>query len=623
MIMTLRCVLIWVAAAAVLSGETSIPPSTTEGAYGSVTTDAKSYKPLDTVILSIEGRAAGDSRAEIRVEDSNRREYFRGEAVLKNNRGELRFQAAGALGAQYVYLWWPGEKRYSRYVNFQLDAETGIQSNDPDFDGLYTITKDAMRLGRRDYTTPRGRFVGYISADTWHFDGIWLRDWIYQIPAYKYWEREMRCGLDRFLERQAENGQVPDGIERDGRTWRVGLESDVEYIMTLGVWETWKATGDDEWLRVVMPKLERALAYIRSDPKHWDARHQLVKRQHSCDTWDYDIDGAKDLGTSRHVVATCDQSGYYLAFRAMGEMYRHLGDAEAAGRWTNEAEGYRRRASSLLWAGTKFLHHFHLEPIDHGDFDERTQLAMGNTWAMTRGLATPDQAGRIIDEYKRRQEQTGDAHPWWSLQPGYPDHLGYWKDAVRKQGAYANGGLMPWVGGELCRAAFLFGREKYGVELLRQYATHLRRTGGSHVWYYPNGEAGFRTTNEVNYAGWGMAQWVDALVEGLSGIRDELGQMRQVSVAPRWPVAGVKAAVATVRYAPSDAYFTYRARYEAGRIGIEFAGSGERAEFRVLAPGGFKARGVTVNGKPVAFRTEGSYVVFTSAIGGVGQVMVE
>ena len=97
-----------------------------------------------------------------------------------------------------------------------------------------------MRLGRRQYETPQGRFVGYMSADTNHFDGIWLRDWIYGLPAYKFWELDMTCGLDRFLEAQTDNGMVPDGIERDGRTWRVGLESDVEYIITLAVWQTWR-----------------------------------------------------------------------------------------------------------------------------------------------------------------------------------------------------------------------------------------------------------------------------------------------------------------------------------------------------------------------------------------------
>ena len=114
-----------------------------------------------------------------------------------------------------------------------------------DFDMIYPYSRDAMRLGRRDYRTPAGRLVGYIAGDTQRFDGIWLRDFIYSLPTYKYWEQEMQCGLDRFFEQQRPNGQVPDGIMRDGETWRTPLESDVEYIAVLGVWETWKATGDD------------------------------------------------------------------------------------------------------------------------------------------------------------------------------------------------------------------------------------------------------------------------------------------------------------------------------------------------------------------------------------------
>ena len=67
----------------------------------------------------------------------------------------------------------------------------------------------------------------------------------------------MTCGLDRFLEAQTDNGMMPDGIERDGRTWRVGLESDVEYIITLGVWQTWQATGDDAGWRARCPSWRR------------------------------------------------------------------------------------------------------------------------------------------------------------------------------------------------------------------------------------------------------------------------------------------------------------------------------------------------------------------------------
>ncbi len=591
------------------------PASTSVGSYGAIQTNARTYRALDLVSVSVTGRAKGDTTCRIRVADPNQRVYFEKDVDLTANKGTVRFPATGALGTHYVYLWWPGEKRYSRYLNFRLDAETSIETGDRDFDAIYPFTREAMLLGRRDYQTKRGRFVGYISADTWHFDGIWLRDWIYSLGGYKYWEREMQCGLDRFLEVQREDGQTPDGIERDGRTWRVGLESDVEYILTLGVWDTWKATGDDAWLRAAMPKLEKALAYIRSDPKHWDPTNRLIKRQHSCDTWDYDIDGASDKGASRHVIANCDQSGYALAFRGMSEMYAHLGDTSASQRWLKESNEYRERASKLLWDGTKFLHHVHLDTIDHGSFDETKQLTMGNTWAMTRGLADQKQSTAIVDEYRRRQRSTGDKYPWWSLQPGYPDSLGYWKDEYRKQGAYANGGLMPWVGGELARAALQNERETYGVELIRQYAAHLRETGGAQVWYYPDGTPGHRTTNEVNYAGWGMAQWVDALVEGLAGIRDLSGQFRRVEVSARWPAAGIVSAQATARYAASDAYFSYQWREEPKSISIAYSGSGTETTFRVLLPSGFTPRAVMLNGTDVKFDREGAgastYVSFT------------
>jgi hypothetical protein len=578
--------------AAALSAQ-SPKPAHTVGAFGWISADRSSYRPLDTVTLRIEGRAAGDTTCTIRVHDPEQRRYFEREVPLSSNRGQIRFTAAGPLGNHYVYLWFPGQLRYSRYLNFRLDAETAIESGDRDLDLLYPYTRDRMPLGRREYLTPRGKFVGYISADTNHFDGIWLRDWMYGLPAYKYWERDMSCGLDRFLEVQREDGQVADGIERDGRTWRVGLESDVEYILTLGVWQTWQATGDDAWLAASLPRLQRALGYIMTDPKHWDASNRLIKRQHSCDTWDYDIDGATDKGTGRHVLATCDQSGYALAFRAMALMYRRLGKTADAGRWEREAAGYRERAVKLLWDGGKFLHHVHLDPaITHGDFDESKQLAMGNTWAVTRGLASLEQSMKVVDEYRRRHRETGDAYPWWSLQPGYPDRLNYWKDDFRKQGGYANGGLMPWVGGELCRGAFFSGRETYAVELLRQYVGHLRKTGGAQVWYWPDGTPGHRTVNEVNYAGWGMAQWVDALVEGLAGIRDVDGQMRNVDLRPRWAATKVNDVRAIARYAASNAYFAYRMRSSADRIAIEYTGSAKPGAIRVLLPDGWQPKGV-------------------------------
>lgn len=160
---------------------------------------------------------------------------------------------------------------------------------------------------------------------------------------------------------------------------------------------------------------------------------------------------------------------------------------------------------------------------------------------------------------------------------------------------------MPWVGGELARGALANGRETFGVDLLRGWAAHLRRYGGAQVWYWPAGQPGFRTTNEVNYTGWGMSEWVNALVEGLAGVRDQDCLLRQVSLSPRWAAAGVRQAAVWVRYAASKGYAAYRFTAAEDGIRLEVSGSGSQAAFHVLLPEGRQPARVTAGGVPLPF----------------------
>ncbi len=601
--------------------------SATVACYGMLACDKSCYRPLETVKLKAVARSADDAKCFFVVCDPERREYARVEAEVSEGLAEASFLARGIAGAHYVFLHWSDAKSHSRYVNFRVEPATYVKSGDTALDGLYEFTRERMLLGRRDYMTPRGRFVGYISADTWHFDGIWLRDWIHGFPAYRYWETCLKESVDRFFEVQSPDGMIPDGIERNGSTWRVGLESDVEYIAVMAVYYAWQASSDDAWLAAKMPQLEKALSYIRQDPKHWDKVHELVMRQHSCDTWDYDIDGASDHGDSRHVVATCDQSGYILAFNMMGRLYAALGDASKSASWLDYALAYRKRAAELLWDGVKFKHHQHLEDIDHGDFDESKQLAMGNTWAVTRGMADSSQARSIVSEYERRYRESGDAYPWWSLQPGYPNRLNYFKDEFRRDGGYANGGLMPWVGGELSLASFLCGRERYGLALLQQYIDHLARTGGAQVWYWHNGEPGMRTTNEVDYACWGMAQWTGALFEGLAGLVDAGSGFDSLKLSPRWADSGCDKVSASVHYAASGAYAAYRLKIDrhAKSISLKLAGAPKKVHLELLLPVGWAPKSLHCGAGALAFSLktvgESSYLVADAAMPEASQLL--
>jgi hypothetical protein len=68
-----------------------------------------------------------------------------------------------------------------------------------------------------------------------------------------------------------------------------------------------------------------------------------------------------------------------------------------------------------------------------------------------------------------------------------------------------------------------------------------------------------------------MAQWVDALIEGLAGIRDTDGQLRAVELSPRWSAGKVKDVRATVRYPATNAYFSYRLIESEKEVRLEYS----------------------------------------------------
>ncbi len=663
----------------------NVRPEATLAAYGDLRVERDAYAPLETVTVTIHGRAKGDESCLILIEDAARRPYFQAEVPLHDNQGSVSFPALGQLGTHWVYLRFPdddsetpatacippGEKRskdetplcplyyalnfarpdsnkgdgkvdglphsetgpdwHVRYANFVLDAGTVIRTGDESIDSLYDITRRRMILNRRVFNLEDGKLAYYCSSDTWCTSVAWLRDWLYHVPAARYWECEAAGSLDRFFKRQFASGMIPDNVSFDDQTTNQPVESDAEYVAVMGVWDTWRVNGDNDWMAEKLIILERGLDYVRHDPLRWDEQHQLITRAHTCDTWDFEIGGEVDFVGDRRVIATCDQTGYYLAYRMMAEMYAALNDEENSKKYSTQAEELKRRTNELLWDGVKYQHHVHITPLEHPGFDESQQLASSNTWSMTRGLAELDQAVSIIDEYKRRHEETGDALPWWSLQPGYPDELNYWPGSpCCVQGGYANGGLLPYVGGELCKGSFLNGRERYGVELLKQYTDLLKESGNRvFVWYWPNGEPGMRTANEVPRNGWGMSEWLMSLTQGLAGITDLAPRMRNVQIAPRWAVSDCDEAYVSLRYAVNDSYVAYHLKIDrpAGKIAIECTGSGDQVGFHVLLPDGWKTSRVLANDSPISFEqkpvAQSQYVDFTGTIDCGIEILIE
>jgi hypothetical protein len=462
-----------------------------------------------------------------------------------------------------------------------------------------------------------------IDGETVRTNPTWIRDHVHELKGYKFWEEDLTSALEFLCERQTEKGFFyeiftnindphthyvdPNCVRRypddDMGLVRLEMEADVEYLMVEGCYQAWQATGDDEWLRKILPHLARGLKYCLTDPKRWNETHGLLKRTFSIDTWDFTW-GVSD--TNRKIepfmpmaIMHGDNTGLIQACHQVEHMYEHLGNSKAAAYWAEKAELLQRNLFDTCWNGKFFTHQVHLDgkPLPPGESPEEKRLSLSNSYALNRDVLTLNQGRSILDEYQNRREQHGDSmfSEWYSIDPPYKlfrmdsDRKGY------SAGSYINGGLAGFVGGELTKGAFNFGMETYGWDLLQRAMRKVKQDGSIYFLYNADG-----SDQGGGPQGWSAAAFISAIIEGLGGLEDKETLWQQVRVSPRWAVTELKQASITGNYGPSDTYLGYDWKLSEDRITLILKGSGvKNAEFHVLLPQNTELRKVLVDNEPI------------------------
>jgi hypothetical protein len=410
----------------------------------------------------------------------------------------------------------------------------------------------------------------------------------------------------------------------------VPLEADVEYRFVKAAYLAWQATGDFDRLNENLPACDRALMYSMTHPWRWDSKHRLIKRPYTIDTWDFDYRAGRtpwlNFAVDEHTfwgITHSDNSGFYESARLLAMLYEASGRDSKAGFWRETARGIRERANELLFNG-RFYRHFHkLTPVIVDGVDEEQQLSLSNPMAINRGLATHEIAVAVIKEYIRRGATSNAFAPWFSIDPPFPD--GIFGDDKLIAGAYINGGIFPLAGGELARAAFEHGFERYGLETLERYARMIEETGETYLWYFPDGSPSTVETSTSPEAmptdGWGSSSMLYSLLEGLCGVVDEDHSFQKVSLSPRWAVAGEEQATVKLSYEASGAGFEYR--YDASRPGLivlECHAPATDVRAHLLLPPDSTVESVRWNGDQVPFETvtvgSSRYLNFSGSVRG-------
>ena len=525
-----------------------------------------------------------------------------------------------------------------------MGEHTFVKTGRPEFDQLIPIIRSFLKNNALDVVIDGKKIRGYRTPDTKSF---WIRDFSDMLRGVKYFESDLKSLIEHFAETQARNGRIfdyvttfPEKLPCEKENWtkyvRVPVEADVEYRFVKACFLVWQATGDGRWLLKLLPNLEKALQYILSHPWRWDEDRQLVKRAYTIDTWDFAYTGGSHDWLQFQITEDTywgimhgDNSGYYEAFRIMALMYAHFNNRSRAKFWEKHAQELKSRMNKACWNGRFYTHFVKITPVEIPGVDETEQLSLSNPMAINRGVALHEQAVSIIQEYRKRRENSAAFAEWFSIDPPFPD--GIFGDEKLIGGAYINGGIMPLVGGELAKAAFEHGFEAYGVNILNRYSKMIAETGNSYLWYFPDGTPSSAETSTSPEASssdaWGSSAMLHAFLEGLAGVEDRLSLFQNVQLSPRWVSAEVEEAEVQVEYGCSGACLGYFFRHSGDQISLEVHSDQSEILFHVLLPQDFEASSVRVGGKETEFQNEmiqhSPYVDFSSDVFGEVSIKIQ
>jgi hypothetical protein len=609
---------------------------------------------LDAVALA--GSAPQGAALELR--DAAGRTYAR-QAVSGEFTAKLT--AGCALGDQKAVLL-SAEGKELADAAFSVDATSGVQCDSGGYDDLWRRLADGIGQGRtRD-----------LNGVQVHMYVDWVRDDTHVLKADKYWEPQVGAFQEHMLDVEGPDGVIYDYVERPAVVFeqrlngfeprftrfregdeygyqRMPTEADLEYLLVEGVYQAWQARGEDEWMARQLPRLERAIHYVMTDPLRWDPTHGLVKRPYTIDTWDFKYCGL-DMGQLRDdqinealfnvhpgtpmCIMHGDNSGMYQACRQMSIMYHALGNKAKRANYEGMAENFRANTNAVCWNGRYYDQWVPVTPLPYDlGADGCKMLSLSNPYDINRGLPDQEQAASIIRQYMRIREETKDRYmaEWFTIYPWFPVSF-----SSTEPGRYMNGGITTIVAGELAKAALSHGFEDYGADILGRVHGMLRpepqaapapgrgrRRSPLPCTYRPDG-----TVDSGIPDAWGEAAVLSAIMEGLCGLRDTATVFSSAAVEPRWAATQATEAAATARYGASKGYVAYRfaSRPEAGRIVLTLTGSGEAFAVHVLLPHGTVVTAVEYEGKPVQFSPaaiEGSaYADFALSGATCGQAVI-
>ena len=458
--------------------------------------DTQTLHPLDRLTVSC------NTVGTFTVQDSEGREYLNCPAAPA-----ITFMVGGSLGRQTLTLK-DKKNKVLATRSFNVDAKTDIDDNGKIAE-LFNLLYNGMLV-----YSPTGYEEVTWNGKTYRYFVNWVLDNNNTMKGMKYFSPYSADLVDLFRQTQEPDGRIwsfvnkgPDYdyyktaytpincFRKDKDAWfvRQPNENHVEYNFVNMMYQHWKASGDNDWMKLNLDCAARALDYSMTDSIRWSKRFKLLKRPYCIDSWDFQVNDEYTPfsyisptmvvvpGKTKYGVFFGDNTGYYEACNRLAEMFDYAG-------MHGKADAYRQRAKEILdrliklsWNGRFFTHFIDEDStvVRHLGVDEKSQIAQGNMYSINRGLPH-DMDVDIIKTYLDLKSHlpVGSPGEWYAIYPpfgkGFGQHDSKWQ--------YMNGGVAGHGAGELAKGAYENGYEDYASDILNRMLD-LGLKNGHKIWF--------------------------------------------------------------------------------------------------------------------------------------------
>ena len=244
--------------------------------------------------------------------------------VVAPSQAITNFIVSGALRKHTVTI--TDKKNKTTTLDFTVDATTSVADNGY-YESMFDLFYNSMQ-------TDTGSVKW--NGDRYRFFVPWGLDHFHTMKGLKYFYGFGEEFVDLMRKAQRQDGMIWSFVEhmhmdyfrtRDAKTGytqkiddkyfvRQPTENHPEYIFVKIIYQCWKSSGNDAWMKMNLEAAARALNYGINDPARWSTRFGLLKRVYTIDSWDFQVDDEylPNIGITNSMIIDPNKSKFGVFF---------------------------------------------------------------------------------------------------------------------------------------------------------------------------------------------------------------------------------------------------------------------------------------------------------------------